>query len=632
MKEKGIDSTYEYIFNGVDRLIEIANGISPEFGKIISLQSRKETNSPNLIAEKNFFKKEFEKINYSNVSRTLVEMNELLQTYLIDSGEIKRDNRLYQIVKEFYPTRIGWEEFYSNAKDLPDHEILAKVYAVLPEEEINYQLQDNEVDAVKQMDDIVKMYADSSSPIKATTYGGMNFYSIMVAYDMYQKGIQQATSQDVLKYCNYLVYNINSEMSMTDRVLRYMDYIRTRCEKGKSIKEILDENLANTTVAYINMKKIRENEFSYWEKIEQTGDLIIRQNEENQEQFYYYFYNQILTLSQDYFNNGQLYNENDYEEFIGKMQKVFDRVGMPEVTKKVGETPEMLFVKSVSDSLQIFSDNFTQQIINLLDIIEEKEPNLGIATGKLDDLGFNINMAYETLEQSQSKLELKEFSNKMIVYFLNKGSRSKLREVTSREIRKGELNFLQPNKNIYQTIQNIIGTPEFWQDLNGIKEMFDKYPMIYQTLREEKEFINLLVQQLPEELQCKVKEGCPSYAYTMMREKINEVVLGTKYPSVDKFSPEKLKDLSPLVQFTLKYDVYSALSNEGKKDEAEKLFADGLFVVPAENRLVLDTPTVVSMTKNADVENCQLEAHQAFSEISVEITEKNQEINEKDIS
>ena len=106
MEQYGIDSSYEYIFYGQDRLIEIADQISPEFGTIMRMQDKKLTHVENYDFEKEFFKKEFKKIDFSNISITIVEMNKLLQQFLIDSGEINRNPNVYELVKRYAPKGI----------------------------------------------------------------------------------------------------------------------------------------------------------------------------------------------------------------------------------------------------------------------------------------------------------------------------------------------------------------------------------------------------------------------------------------------------------------------------------------------------------------------------------------------
>lgn len=55
MEQYGVDSKYEYIFNGINRLKEIVQKISPELGKILEWQEIKNANSPTLKVEEKIF-------------------------------------------------------------------------------------------------------------------------------------------------------------------------------------------------------------------------------------------------------------------------------------------------------------------------------------------------------------------------------------------------------------------------------------------------------------------------------------------------------------------------------------------------------------------------------------------------
>ena len=150
--------------------------------------------------------------------------------------------------------------------------------------------------------------------------------------------------------------------------------------------------------------------------------------------------------------------------------------------------------------------------------------------------------------------------------------------------------------------------------------MFDKYPKIYERIFSNNEFIKMVVQQLPKEIQEKI--GNKKY---ILISDIKMAVLGCGYcPSVEQFSGEALKGIPPLVQFVMKYDTYQKLLKQDKKEEAEQLFSN--------EKDVLDFSTIVTMAKNPDVQLCQTIASQDFANIERLQQTRNQDMQGKDIS
>jgi len=626
MEQYGIDSKYEYIFNGIDRLKEIVQKISPEFGKILEWQEIKNTNSPTLKVEEKVFGKAFEKIDFSNLSLTLVEMNKLLQGYLIQSGEIDKSKRVYDIVKEFQPESIEYQEFYSKVKDLPEEEILKRLYSELPQGGIDYEVNENISQTIRQMHNIAKNYKKSNSPIKPNTFGAFNFYSILIAYDIIQKGINEPTQEDIMKYCNYLVFDKNNESMLSNKILSYMDYVRTGCEQGKSLQQLLNENLANNMMFAINMKKINESDLTMSEKATKSTEFLLHQSLNNKEHFYDYYYSVLFKIQEKHLDENHIYDEQDYDEFVTQMRGIFDKVQMPQIMEKTGSTPELMFIKSISDNLDISSKDFPQQVTNLLKIINSRKPNLGKNTGRLDDLGFDISIAYEMLKQSPNPKLLQEFSMNLVRAKFENGYDSNFNQATSIEKRKGNITFLLPNNNIENTVKNIIRTPEFYQNLDEIKEMFDKDPKIYEIIFSNNEFTKMVVQQLPEE----AKEKLVNEKYISISD-IKKAVFGCREPKVEQFSGEDLEGISPLVQFAMKYDTYQQLLKQNKKEEAEQLFSSELIAEHAKEKNVLDFSTIVTMAKNPYVQLCQPVANQEFANIE-NLQQKNQNIEGKEIS
>ncbi len=234
MKDFGYNGMFEYMFseNGVTRICEIADSISPEFGDIMKKQDMKNTHSINYVYEQNFFNKMFEKIDFSNVSETSVEMNILLQKYLTDEGLIYKDSRLYDIVSKHNAEYVAYKEFYKQNKKLIPNELLSKIKTELDTFDFGYQTQDNRQKDVKKMIDIIINGYEQSS-IKPNMFQTNSYFAKLICYDMYQRGIQTPTEKDVEQYSNFLVYNSNSEKIILDMVSSEFNQVYQESNKRK---------------------------------------------------------------------------------------------------------------------------------------------------------------------------------------------------------------------------------------------------------------------------------------------------------------------------------------------------------------------------------------------------------------
>ena len=207
MQNYGYNAMFEYIFseNGVTKLCEIATDISPEFGDIMKKQHMKSTGSINYVYEQNFFLKMFEEIDFSNVSETIIEMNELLQKYLTDNGLIYEDARLYDIVNKHNAEYVAYKEFYKEHSGLPQNELLSKIREELDTFNFEYQTQDNRPEDVRKMAKIINNGYEQSA-IKPNMFQTFSYFAKLISYDMYQRGIETPTDKDIEEY-KYFVDN-----------------------------------------------------------------------------------------------------------------------------------------------------------------------------------------------------------------------------------------------------------------------------------------------------------------------------------------------------------------------------------------------------------------------------------------
>lgn len=203
----GYDATFEYMFsnNGTKTLSEIANDILPEFGKIMERQINKSpANSRNLASEKVFFKSFFNRLDFGNLDKSDIEMNELLQQYLVKSGIALRDDRLKGFLEELRPELVAYQELLEEVRNIDSIERRKKIEEGLPQGDFKWELKESVFDTVKQMTgELRDFYDKSDSKLKCRTFGNTSFYALAICYDMIQKGAKQPTDEKTMEYLRF---------------------------------------------------------------------------------------------------------------------------------------------------------------------------------------------------------------------------------------------------------------------------------------------------------------------------------------------------------------------------------------------------------------------------------------------
>jgi len=598
MEQYGIDSSYEYIFYGQDRLIEIADQISPEFGTIMRMQDKKLTHVENYDFEKEFFKKEFKKIDFSNISITIVEMNKLLQQFLIDSGEINRNPNVYELVKRYAPKGIREKQHEIKSQGESDDKIRIEMEKKLPQQDIKYENYKETSEVMQQIRQILSLYQLQPSDTR-------NAYAILVAYDLVEKGIEKTNNEKIEEYCKILLLDNNTRKLFFNLVVDYMDYVKIKVNEDKNIIEILNESLTNSAILVANMKEITKSEKPYWDKVNQIADLTAIQKKQNKENFGGQFYEKLLELNKIEFDEEKIYTSEDYQNFTKQMQQILDKMGMTKFFGEIAINPEMLYIKAISDNVKISSDNFSQQMINLIEIIRDCKPDLGRQTERYRKLALNINRTYQALKKSDDKEKLVAFSKDILKLYYGEGKESILQVATQEQIR-GDI---KHNEFVLDTINSILGMPEIYEDLSEVKQFMDKDPsFFYNLLIYNKSFKELLRANLPENISKNLEKNYMIWDF-------NKAVLGVEWPKIEDVKSEKLTQFAPLVQFIIKYEKYKDLLKSNPK-EAEELFAD---------LHVLNGTTVKEIAKKSDVQVCQPTAKKAFDGIEETLVKEEKE-------
>ena len=332
MQNYGYNSMFEYIFseNALTRLYEIAKDISPEYGDIIKRQDMKNIKSINYESEKNLFLKMFDKIDFTTISETSIEMNSLLQNYLTDKGLIYENPRLYDIVNKYNPEYVAYKEFYKENSTLPQNELFSKIESELNTFDFEYHTQNNRIKDVRRMVEIINKGYEHST-IKPNMFPTLNYFAKLIAYDMYQRGMQTPTDKQVEEYINYLVFDSRSEKIMLDMVLSELENTYKKSNDGMKISEIINQSIANQTFfGILGTKEIESlNPEKYWEKVQKVANLVAKQKEQNGENFYLSFYSMLLKMTKKCINPNKIYSQKDYEEFKSQMSQVFNSADVP---------------------------------------------------------------------------------------------------------------------------------------------------------------------------------------------------------------------------------------------------------------------------------------------------------------
>lgn len=400
----------------------------------------KNIKSINYEFEKNFFLKMFDKINFTTISETSIEMNSLLQKYLTDKGLIYENPRLYDIVNKYNPEYVAYKEFYKENSTLPQNELFSKIESELNTFDFEYHTQNNRIQDVKKMDEIInKGYQHSS--IKPNMFPTFNYFAKIIAYDMYQREIQTPTDKQVEEYSNYLVFDSRSEKIMLDMVLSELESTYKKSDDGIKISEIINQSIANQTFFGILGTKELESltPEDYWEKVQKVANLASEQKEQNGENFYLSFYSMLLEMTKRCINPDKIYSQKDYEEFKSQMDQAFISADVPiDIMTELGLTPDKLFFKAISENINF--ENRTEQTISLLEIAKSNM-DLGTRTNDLQDFTMHISTVYEENGDNQ---ELKEqFINTLLESYY-----TTLQESTTIELRKGQYTYWVENPYI----------------------------------------------------------------------------------------------------------------------------------------------------------------------------------------
>lgn len=551
----GYDATFEYMFsdNGTNTLAEIAGRISPEFEKMMRRQvSKTPSNSSNLVTEKLFLKSFFEQIEIDKFDKNSIEMNELLQEYLVKSGIALRDERIKGILAESRPELVAYQELVENIRGKDASRRRITIEESLPHGEFEWEVKDSVYDTVEQMTGKLKDFYDKSdSKIKCRTFGNTSFYALAMCYDMIQKGIDEPTDEKIMEYCGFMISDENMECWMKCLVKTYFDKVQEQSQNGKSIVDIINENLTDNAelMMQVDVEREQTNNDNYWKNLTRIAKLAKIYCKDKGNDFYGKIYDTVVEMSQEHFEDDKVYTIEDLNDFRTKMKSIYDIAQMPEHITQTGKTPDKIFLLAATAHAKEGGEKFPEQMIGLLEILKDGNLDLGVATKDLEDFCVQIANAYEEIKAIGNEEQKQKFQE----LFLQNFCFTDNLKSTNIKIRKGQFQFERNNVNLQNLQEDILSETEFYtrkvnrpngENVTNLERILSENPgILLNKLKRDKGFLKMFAR---EALGVENQEG-DDFLYF---EDIKDKLLGERnitLQSIYSFDYSSINELVPTI-------------------------------------------------------------------------------------
>lgn len=407
MKRYGIDSTIEFLLdeNSPNILEKIASDIDEKYGKLLIRQRSKNVNSKMFEDEKKFFENVFSETPIQDFSETTIEMNKLLQDWLLEKDITYIDENIRRLLLKFNAPDFHKKEFFSELSVVSPEELRKKIDEELPTEHFDYQLYDDIIAVTEQFFEVKRHFDSADKKVKAGYFGSLDFYALQICYDLAVKGITDPSDEQLKKYCERLSTEANIDKMVFARIQNYKECVMERQQSGANIIDILSEKMGDNVeiVTKANEIKSTTTKDNFWESVEQLADVVKKDNEERHNDYSKVLYLTGLDMCSKYFINDtqEVYGVKEYNEFVAKMSGVFEGLGSGEYLKNVGLTPEKMFFTAVPKNIDADSQNFAEQTMEMLKIINTQKPNLGSKTNDLNGFCFNLYETNRVLKESR---------------------------------------------------------------------------------------------------------------------------------------------------------------------------------------------------------------------------------------
>lgn len=470
MSSYNIDAQCEYLFhrNGIQTLIKSAETISPDFAKILSNQKNKHPIfSQNFQHEYNYFFKTYTQLdfnyNFDQLTDTDIQMNQILMNVLITSGQIRKYPTLMKRCPNLLEPNLREKLLYIDSDKVSiqsDDETMKKLKESLDSIKYDYKLYDSVPQTGKQFKDLFSLYNKVAGKYSALTL--RDFLPIVITFDLAQKNKNiNDTYSAATDYYMLIGPSRAEHRILANKIYSYFDYISDLCHNGKTITDILNSYVYKSCCFQrdYSQQNIPSAE-NLWSYIDEIGNLTKKYFDEEAIILYDTFYQLADTVSIKYFYQKKLYNQEDYSIFIQKIENIFRKCAYPKYMYASGYTPDFIYIKNLSEEIDINADYFTDQIITLLNIIDKNNLHLGDGQNyqakgdQLDNLGLKINLAYKQLKKKPDSKEFKDFSSLLKSLCLEKDTLVTLMTVPDEEL--GELVYYN-NEFIIQTLTDLFG-------------------------------------------------------------------------------------------------------------------------------------------------------------------------------
>lgn len=415
MSLNDIDAECEYFFNrnGTEKLTSLAYAFSKEFGDIISSQNSKdEISSINFQHEYKFFSSYFPQINFETLSDTDIQYNEVLMEYFIYKNLYKKYPKVLNIAKELSSDSLK-RYIKSLENNISKEQFFDKIQKLLPSPEYSYKLCKTADEFKQQYYYIVSLY----SKIPRASFRDMDILSVLIAYDMAYKHIPRS---DLLKIVDQYYELIGN--SHLDRLMLYaktLDYLGDINQKlDTNILKILNDKIYSSKKYDIQIPRpdgITSD--NIWQKFETFGKATLNFNQKYNLSLYQFYFSYIKCYSYKYFSEDRLYTFDDYKSFTNQMENILKQIDFPEYMIYAGNSPDYIFIKSLSDAIPINSPHLTEQIIFLLQLLNDKNLDLNLGYdfspqfkgAELDEFCMKINLTWKSLCQNKDDNKKQKF-------------------------------------------------------------------------------------------------------------------------------------------------------------------------------------------------------------------------------
>lgn len=462
MEMSGYDATYEYMFHkdGLQALVEVTNNFSPELSKIIKRQSMKTAaNSKNLTSELSFFRSFFERMDIDKLNINNVEMNASLQSFLSLTKPFNQNEEVLDLLENLCPDLLKYQRFLTEIRYLSPDDRRNRIQECLPNDEIEWQIKEKPLEVINSITNgLKKQYERQDSKFNINRFGTTELYSVLICYNMLQKGIEQLDDGKIKEYLGYLAYGKKMENIVINSMKTYFERVKQERESGKDIRDILNGVISDKVEFVLEIAEISSglNKENYMDGVTKIAETIKKFSYDRNNDFFELGYGTISGVMQKYYGEDKIYNIDDLSAFRNQMQSIFDLACMPDYIKENGCTIDKMFIKAITAVAKEDGNNFSRQMLGILELFSTGNLELGYATEDLEDFSAKVYTAFDDIKLSDSE-DKTAFNNMFLHNFLVTDNL----KATNVIERKGKVEHNHPSIYLSRVLDGILADCEF---------------------------------------------------------------------------------------------------------------------------------------------------------------------------